>query len=200
VLVIGIDQNEMTVPDKDNLPCVSIEVFPALHDDEPTYSLHTNDAREPTLCVEVPLDEAIQTIIRLFLDLTREAKRTYAEDEDDETGTDAQQKPTEQDQIARSEEEHPVLYAAGELGPDKIENLELIPGRTRETTRPTSLHLIQVWGDVEPILFGPYATEEDRDAEARRLHEEDEGTLIRLDIEDGRPEVLAFTDDELDED
>jgi hypothetical protein len=73
-------------------------------------------------------------------------------------------------------------------------------GKRLHDDEPTlARHLIQVCGDFEPYLFGPFATEEDRDAEARRLHGEDEGTLFRLDIEDGLPEVYSFSYGELGE-
>jgi hypothetical protein len=54
--------------------------------------------------------------------------------------------------------------------------------------------LIQVWGDVEPILHGPYKTDAERLRKAKRLHEEHEGTLIRLDIDaKGTPQVEPFS-------
>lgn len=58
--------------------------------------------------------------------------------------------------------------------------------------------LIQVWGDVEPILHGPYKTDAERLRQAKRLHEEDRGTLIRLDIDaKGAPQVEPFSGSEL---
>jgi len=45
------------------------------------------------------------------------------------------------------------------------------------------LFLIQVCGDVEPILHGPYKTDAERLKKAKRLYKEDEVTLIRLDID-----------------
>ena len=60
------------------------------------------------------------------------------------------------------------------------------------------LFLIQVCGDVEPILHGPFKTDSSRLKKAKRLHEEDEGTLIRLDIDaKGVPQVEAFSGSEL---
>ncbi len=60
------------------------------------------------------------------------------------------------------------------------------------------LFLIQVWGDVEPILHGPYKTDAERLKKAKRLHKEDEGTLIRLDIDvEGVPKVEPFSGSEL---
>ena len=60
------------------------------------------------------------------------------------------------------------------------------------------LFLIQVCGDVEPILHGPFKTDSSRLKKARRLHEEDEGTLIRLDIDaKGVPQLEAFSGSEL---
>ncbi len=60
------------------------------------------------------------------------------------------------------------------------------------------LFLIQVCGDVEPILHGPYKTDAERLKKAKRLHKEDEGTLIRLDIDaKGVPQLEAFSGSEL---
>jgi hypothetical protein len=36
-------------------------------------------------------------------------------------------------------------------------------------------YLIQVWGDTDPTLFGPYADDEDRLQDAKEAHQEDEG-------------------------
>ncbi len=58
----------------------------------------------------------------------------------------------------------------------------------------TILYLIHVWGDVSPGLHGPYEDEDARDDAARRLHAEDEGCLIRLDLEDGVPVLYGFGD------
>ena len=58
--------------------------------------------------------------------------------------------------------------------------------------------LVQVWGDVEPILFGPYKTDRERLRNARQLHNENPGTLLRLGIDkDGKPHVCPFSGAEL---
>ena len=54
------------------------------------------------------------------------------------------------------------------------------------------------WGDVEPILHGPFKTDSSRLKKAKRLDKEDEGTLIRLDIDaEGVPQVEALSKSEL---
>jgi hypothetical protein len=60
------------------------------------------------------------------------------------------------------------------------------------------MYLIQVWGDVEPILHGPYKTDGSRLRKAKQLYKEDEGTVIRLDIDgEGKPQVEPFSEAEL---
>jgi hypothetical protein len=61
-----------------------------------------------------------------------------------------------------------------------------------------TLWLIQVCGDVEPHLHGPFKTDSARLHKARQLADGDEGTLIRLDIDaEGIPHVEAFSGSEL---
>ncbi len=50
-------------------------------------------------------------------------------------------------------------------------------------------YLIQVWGDVQPILHGPYPDDDSRHSAALDLAREDEGTIIALDLDAGKPEV-----------
>jgi hypothetical protein len=58
--------------------------------------------------------------------------------------------------------------------------------------------LIQVWGDVWPILFGPYKTDRERLRKAKQLNKEDPGTLLRLSIDkNGKPFVCPFSAAEL---
>jgi hypothetical protein len=60
------------------------------------------------------------------------------------------------------------------------------------------LFLIQVCGDVEPILHGPFKTDSSRLKKAKQLHDNEEGSLIRLDIDaKGVPQVEAFSGSEL---
>jgi hypothetical protein len=63
---------------------------------------------------------------------------------------------------------------------------------------PDTMYLILVLGDVEPILYGPYTTDKSRLRRAKRLHMDDNGTLLRLNIDgEGRPEVEPFREAEL---
>jgi hypothetical protein len=58
--------------------------------------------------------------------------------------------------------------------------------------------LIQVWGDVEPMLHGPFKTDEKRLQKAKKLLREDEGTLFRMNIDaEGLPYVESFSGEEL---
>ena len=59
------------------------------------------------------------------------------------------------------------------------------------------MYLIQVWGDVKPILHGPFKTDGVRLRKAKQLRKEDIGTLIRLDIDEGKPHVEPFSGAEL---
>lgn len=62
-------------------------------------------------------------------------------------------------------------------------------------TPKTDKYLIFVWGDTEPEVMGPYATEETRDAKARWLRktEGDAHGIYLLDIVDGVPKVDAYS-------
>jgi hypothetical protein len=63
---------------------------------------------------------------------------------------------------------------------------------------PHTMYLIQVWGDVEPVLHGPYNTDGSRLKKAKQLRTENEGALIRLDIDgEGKPQVKPFSGAEL---
>jgi hypothetical protein len=76
-------------------------------------------------------------------------------------------------------------------------------------TRVRSRHLIVVWGDVELVLLGPYATDEERFAAARdiRADSDDDGVhwpdLVALDRvitpHGGDYSGAAFADDEADD-
>lgn len=68
-------------------------------------------------------------------------------------------------------------------------------------TAPRVLYLLKVWGDVEPSLAGPFATDAERLAAARadRRDEGDEHGLYRLDAALGA-EVEHFSGAELDPD
>jgi hypothetical protein len=59
--------------------------------------------------------------------------------------------------------------------------------------------LLVVEGDVEPFVYGPYADEDKRvnGAKRWRKREGDTDTLLRIDVENGRPTVSAFTSGEL---
>jgi hypothetical protein len=59
-------------------------------------------------------------------------------------------------------------------------------------------YLVHVWGDVEPKLHGPYATEATRLNKARRLLREDYGTCFCLDVDaQGKPHVGPYSAAEL---
>ena len=47
----------------------------------------------------------------------------------------------------------------------------------------TKLWLVQVEGDVSPVLHGPYESDEARIVAAKELLEEDAGTCFRLNVE-----------------
>ena len=67
----------------------------------------------------------------------------------------------------------------------------------------TSLWLIIVEGDVEPIKHGPFDTDEERLAAARAHRHTDDDLhdgIYRLDIVDGIPMVDSFSGGELDND
>ena len=58
--------------------------------------------------------------------------------------------------------------------------------------------LVQVWGDVQPTLHGPFKTDAGRLKKARALQREDEGSLIRLNLDaEGAPHVEPFSGAEL---
>jgi len=65
-------------------------------------------------------------------------------------------------------------------------------------------YVLGIWGDVEPRLYGPFDSEDERDSEARRLKrtdELDEGGIYRLNVSDqGIPEVDSYTGIELESD
>ena len=57
-------------------------------------------------------------------------------------------------------------------------------------------YLLTIWGDVEPVLSGPFETAEKRDAAAKafRSANGDEHGLYMLDVDsDGQPEVDAYS-------
>jgi hypothetical protein len=61
----------------------------------------------------------------------------------------------------------------------------------------TKYYLLQVIGDVEPVLHGPFDTDEARDAHARLLRDEDRSDLkdglYQLDVDaHGVPAVNAY--------
>ena len=68
------------------------------------------------------------------------------------------------------------------------------------TCNPPRLHLLHMWGDVEPELSGPFKDERDRTEGAqdyRRAHGDGNG-VFRLDIaSDGSVNVATFTGAEL---
>jgi hypothetical protein len=62
-------------------------------------------------------------------------------------------------------------------------------------------YVLGVWGDVEPRLYGPFDTEEERDSEARRIKksdELDEGGIYRLGVDNGVLFVESYSGIELD--
>lgn len=75
------------------------------------------------------------------------------------------------------------------------------PGSVCDARHPKSQvrrYLVQIWGDVEPILHGPYDTEEARFLEAYRLARENYGCVFKLDQEDGEPYVESYIGNDLD--
>jgi hypothetical protein len=58
-------------------------------------------------------------------------------------------------------------------------------------------YVLGIWGDVEPNLSEPFDTEEDRDADALRMKQEntmDDGGIYRLNIDDkGNPTVDSYS-------
>lgn len=65
-------------------------------------------------------------------------------------------------------------------------------------------YVIEVWGDVDPILHGSFGTKEARLSKAREMRAGDpqmENSLYRLDVdfELGTVEVSSFSGQELDE-
>lgn len=55
--------------------------------------------------------------------------------------------------------------------------------------------IVFVWGDVEPSIEGPFATDEERNEKAKQLRQEhgDEHGIYALDVEQGVPEIFAYT-------
>jgi hypothetical protein len=58
--------------------------------------------------------------------------------------------------------------------------------------------LIRVWGGVEPELYGPFGTEEERDEEAKDLFGM-EHAVFKLYFEDGVPSLGSYTGEEVDD-
>lgn len=72
-----------------------------------------------------------------------------------------------------------------------------------EKPKATTHYLVVVSGDVEPNLWGPYATEEARDQAAKDHRKEDSDMndgLYPLDVDKkGRPEIGSYCGSDLDE-
>ena len=107
------------------------------------------------------------------------------------------------EELDDSEEPHEEPDPTDECGAESIaapdeptaSDIQEEPESNPESDR---LFLLQMWGDVEPILHGPYKTDTERLRQAKQLQKEDEGTLIRLDIDaDGGPHVKPFSEAEL---
>jgi hypothetical protein len=67
------------------------------------------------------------------------------------------------------------------------------------------LYTLQMWGCVEPSLFGPYTTEDERVAAVKLLRQDDnnseEDSYCRIDVDlDGVPTTCPFTNGEFDGD
>jgi hypothetical protein len=60
-------------------------------------------------------------------------------------------------------------------------------------------YLLVVWGDIEPEIVGPYATEQDRDAKAKEIRSVngDEHGIYRLDMDGSKPIVGSYNGSEL---
>lgn len=59
-------------------------------------------------------------------------------------------------------------------------------------------YVVQVWGDVEPELHGPYTTDDERDAAAKKIREDDQddlpGGVYWLDVTAvDAPEIGAYS-------
>jgi hypothetical protein len=59
-------------------------------------------------------------------------------------------------------------------------------------------YLIQVWGGVEPELYGPFASDEERDEQAKELFGE-EHAVFKMSLEDGVPSVETYSCREVDD-
>ena len=63
------------------------------------------------------------------------------------------------------------------------------------------LYTLQMWGCVEPNLFGPFPTEEERVAATKAMNDSAEHSYCRIDIdENGIPTVSSFVSGEIDHD
>lgn len=63
------------------------------------------------------------------------------------------------------------------------------------------LYMLQMWGCVDPNLFGPYATEEERVAATKAMNDSEEDSYCRIDVDqDGTPSVSCFVSGEIDND
>ena len=59
-----------------------------------------------------------------------------------------------------------------------------------------NLYVLFIWGDVEPKLFGPFESQDERDNKAKELREKegDEHGIFMLEVsKDGKPEVDCYS-------
>lgn len=88
--------------------------------------------------------------------------------------------------------------------PDEINSLCDAVAAAAAKSEPR-LYTLQMWGCVEPNLFGPYATEEERVADTKNIRADDnsseEDSYCRINVDqDGTPSVSCFVSGELDDD
>jgi hypothetical protein len=60
------------------------------------------------------------------------------------------------------------------------------------------MYLLRVWGCVEPELFGPFGSQQERDEQARGLFGE-EHIVFKLFLQDAIPFVEAYSGGEVDD-
>lgn len=80
----------------------------------------------------------------------------------------------------------------------------VVPDNEEEQGEPLRAKFfnVPVWGSVDPSLDGPYTTAEERDAEAKKIHaeQEEEAGLFWLDIDNnGNPIIGSFSNADFEE-
>jgi len=85
--------------------------------------------------------------------------------------------------------------------PDKINSLcDAVDAAIEKEPKP-KLYTLQMWGCVEPNLYGPYANEDERVAAAKAMNDSEEDSYCRVDVDsDGVPSVASFVNGEISDD